>query len=243
MSLADDCRSFLTQNANSPTRKGQSTSSYTGSSRPHYGTPQPELRGFIKAWSQANPLSYDAWLTALDDLFAGIWLEEKLFAGIILGQYPKYRKQLPLAQFDTWLGQLEGWNEVDNTCQSTAGAKEMLARWDEWDTFLRKLSTDTNIHKRRASIVLLLVALRESDDNRFWSLAVSNINQIRHEKDKLISKAVSWVLRTAIKQHRDEVVRYITDNKADLPAFVVREVETKLTTGKKSGHQDDESGA
>jgi len=237
MSLADDCRAFLTENANSPTRKGQDPSK----TRPHYGTPQPELRAFIKSWSQANPLSYDDWLTALDDLFAGKWLEEKLFAGIVLDQYPKYRKQFSLAQFDTWLGQLEGWQEVDNTCQSTFGAKELVARWDEWETFLRKLSTDTNIHKRRASIVLLLVALRESDDKRFWSLAISNINQIRHEKDKLISKAVSWVLRTAIKQHRDEVIGYITENKANLPAFVMREVETKLTTGKKSGTQDDES--
>lgn len=240
MSLADDCRLFLSQNADSPTRKGQSTSNYTGSSRPYYGTPQPELRAFIKSWSQANPLSYDDWITALDDLFAGKWLEEKLFAGIVLDQFPKYRKQISLAQFDTWLGQLEGWQEVDNTCQSTFGAKELLARWDEWDTFLRNLATDKNIHKRRASIVLLLVALRESDDDRFWSLAISNINQIRYEKDKLISKAVSWVLRTAIKHHRDDVIGYITDNKADLPAFVVREVETKLTTGKKLGKTDDE---
>ncbi len=237
MSLADDCRAFLHQNANSPTRKGQDASK----TRPHYGTPQPELRAFIKSWSQTNPLSYDDWITALEDLFAGKWLEEKLFAGIILEQYPKYRKQLSLAQLDVWLGRLEGWQEVDNTCQSTFGAKEMLARWDEWDTFLRGLSTDDNIHKRRASIVLLLVALRESDDDRFWSLAVTNINQIRHEKDKLISKAVSWVLRTTIKYHRDAVVRYITDNQADLPAFVVREVENKLQTGKKSGHQDEES--
>ena len=231
MSLADDCRAFLTQNENSPTRKGQDPSK----TRPHYDTPQPELRAFIKSWSQTYSLSYTDWMTTLDDLFAGDWLEEKLFAGIILDQYPKYRKQLPLAQFDVWLGQLEGWQEVDNTCQSTFGAKELLMRWDEWDIFLRGLSTDANINKRRASIVLLLVALRESADDRIWSLAVTNINQIRHEKDKLISKAVSWVLRTAIKHHRDAVVNYIAENQADLPAFVVREVQTKLKTGKKIG--------
>lgn len=234
MSLADDCRLFLTRNKNSPTRKGQDPSK----TRPHYGTPQPELREFIKSWSQTHSLSYDDWMSAMDDLFGGEWLEEKLFAGIILENYPKYRRQLPLAQFDTWLGQLEGWQEVDNTCQSTFGAKEMLVRWDEWETFLRQLSTDENIHKRRASIVLLLVALRQSDDDRFWALAIMNINQIRHEKDKLISKAVSWVLRTAIKHHRDAVTQYITENKTHLPAFVMREVETKLKTGKKLGNQD-----
>jgi len=229
MSLADDARTFLHQNENSPTRKGQDPSKTS----PHYGIRQPELRAFIKTWSQANPLSHNEWITALNDLYAGKWLEEKLFAGIVLDQYPKYRRQLPLSQFDTWLGQLEGWNEVDNTCQSTFGAKEMLARWDEWEIFLRRLSTDANINKRRTSIVLLLLALRESPDERFWSLAVTNINQIQHEKDKLISKAISWVLRTGIKYHRDAVARYIADNQADLPAFIIREVETKLKTGKK----------
>ena len=237
MSLADDVRAFLTQNENSPTRKGQDTSK----TRPHYGIRQPELHAFIKSWSQANALSYDEWITALNDLFTGKWLEEKLFAGILLDQFPKYRIQLPLAKFDTWLGQLEGWQEVDNTCQSTFSAKELLARWDEWKPFLRRLSTDDNIHKRRASIVLLLPSLSKSPDDRFWSLAVMNINQIRHEKDKLISKAISWVLRTSIRHHRDGVTGYITDSKANLPAFVVREVETKLKTGKKLGNRDDDT--
>jgi 3-methyladenine DNA glycosylase AlkD len=236
MSLADDVRTFLTQNEHSPTRKGQDPSK----TRAHYGIPQPELRAFIKTWSQTNPLSYDDWITALDDLYAGNLLEEKLFAGILLDQYPTYRRQLPLSQFDTWLGQLDGWQEVDNTCQSTFSAKELLARWDEWETFLRGLSTDDNINKRRASIVLLLPSLSKSPDDRFWSLAVTNINQIRHEKDKLITKAISWVLRTSIRHHRDGVMQYIAE-KTDLPAFVVREVETKLKTGKKLGNRDDDT--
>jgi hypothetical protein len=46
---------------------------------------------------------------------------------------------------------------------------------------------------------------------------------------------VSWVLRNLIAQHRDAVVRYLEANRAVLPAISVREVSTKLSTGRKSG--------
>jgi hypothetical protein len=45
---------------------------------------------------------------------------------------------------------------------------------------------------------------------------------------------VSWLLRNMIAQHRDAVVRYLEANRAALPAIAVREVSTKLNTGRKS---------
>jgi hypothetical protein len=44
---------------------------------------------------------------------------------------------------------------------------------------------------------------------------------------------VSWLLRESIKQHREAIKQYLDANRAVLPAFVVREVATKLETGKK----------
>ena len=50
----------------------------------------------------------------------------------------------------------------------------------------------------------------------------------------MISKAISWVLRSLIKHHRKLVADYLTSNVATLPKIAVRETLIKLETGKKT---------
>ena len=51
----------------------------------------------------------------------------------------------------------------------------------------------------------------------------------------MITKAVSWALRTMIKLYPDRVAAYLDDNGDVLPGHAVREVRNKLETGLKSG--------
>ena len=84
--------------------------------------------------------------------------------------------------------------------------------------------------------MLLLRTLRESNDERFLQAALGNVDHLtkgEHKEDKLITKAISWVLRTAIKQHREQVNAYVEANAASLPALAVREFRKKYTTGTK----------
>ena len=55
------------------------------------------------------------------------------------------------------------------------------------------------------------------------------------EKEVLITKAVSWLLRSMIKYYRNEVTDYLNENKESLPKIAVREVSIKLETGRKNG--------
>ncbi|KKS65087.1 MAG: hypothetical protein UV33_C0013G0017, partial [Candidatus Daviesbacteria bacterium GW2011_GWA1_42_6] len=98
---------------------------------------------------------------------------------------------------------------------------------------LNKFVKDPDIHKRRASLVLLTKPVSHSDDPRFSDLAFENLDKLKKEKDILITKAVSWLLRDLIKYHRDRVEDYLKANKAILPKIAVREVTNKLQTGKK----------
>jgi 3-methyladenine DNA glycosylase AlkD len=211
----------------------QAQQSYTGATHIHYDVAVPTLRTFVKGWAKEKQPSYEEWVSLLTALYTGASVEERLIAGMLLSAFPKYRAQLPLEQLGAWLEQLVGWAEVDGTCQSTFTPKEVLARWEEWDKFLRGLANDSNINKRRASLVLLNRPIREASDKRFLSLALEQVDLLKSEKDKLISKAVSWLLREAIKHHKDDVARYLEANVDSLPKSVVREVQTKLTTGKK----------
>jgi 3-methyladenine DNA glycosylase AlkD len=172
-------------------------------------------------------------MNMLNTLYQGDSLEEHVIPGLFLARYKAFRQRLPLSQVDTWLGCLEGWAEVDATCQSSFTASDVLIRWNEWETFLRQLVTDTNINKRRASIVLLIRPLRESDDKRLLDLALENVDKLKGEKHKLITKAISWVLRESTKQHHQAIASYLNANTDSLPAIAVRETRKKLDTGKK----------
>ena len=84
-------------------------------------------------------------------------------------------------------------------------------------------------------MVLLTGPVRNSEDKRLSELAFGNIDELKHEKNILITKAISWLLRDLIKHHREEVERYIEQNRATLPRIAVRETVNKLKSGRKSG--------
>ncbi len=114
-------------------RSPETSVTHSGTKTLFYGVSLPTMRGFLKTWSAEHKHDFSEadWLAALDALYHGESLEEKVMAGLLLAQYPVYRKSLSLSKFDVWLGQLYGWAEVDSTCPSTFTAKEVLPRWDE----------------------------------------------------------------------------------------------------------------
>lgn len=194
----------------------------------------PAMRTFVKSWlANHEPLSLTEWLHTLDTLYSGDSLEERTAAGMLLKAHKAHRQQLALNHLEQWLGQLHGWKEVDATCQAVFTPAEVLSRWTEWDSLLRRLAANPNLNLQRASLVLLVDVVRYSDDARGIRLALQLVQQLQYERDKRVSKAVSWLLREAVKRHRGAVENYIQSHQDYLPNATLREVQTKLTTGKK----------
>lgn len=208
---------------------------YTGSTHKHYGLSAPVMRDFVRRWTKQHEtrLTFASWLATLDDLYAGESLEEKSITGLLIAAFPAFRKQLPLEKLYDWLGQLEGWTEIDSTCQSSFTAREVFIRWEDWQALLRRLAVDESISRRRAALVLLVRPLRESDNPRMLRLALEQVEALKSEKDRLITKAVSWLLRSGIKYHALAIRHYIEVNADALPRLALREVRAKLATGKK----------
>lgn len=230
-----EIREFIAANSSAQPH-AQAQTSYSGSTHIHHSINAPTLRGFVSDFHKRHKTTLkDETITdLLDALYHGDSFEERVIAGILLARLHNYRRTILLDKLDSWLDQLVGWAEVDSTCQSTFTAKEVLPRWDEWAAFLRKLVKDENVNKRRASIVLLLKTLGDSDDQRVYDLMVEQVETLKREKDLLITKAISWILRDAIKNHREAVAAYIETNRDSLPKIAVREFTTKLLSGKKS---------
>jgi len=166
--------------------------SYIGTTKPCYLIRTAVVRQIAQDWIRRHPeLTTVDYLDLFDSLAQGESSNEFSFLGILVGYLPEFRQTLEPRYLDRWLERAEGWAEVDSMCQSTFTAKEMLANWKQWKSLLVSLSKSQNVHKRRASLVLLTKPLRESADPRLARLAFANIGKLKSDKDILITKAVS----------------------------------------------------
>ncbi len=209
---------------------------YTGTQKPNYALKAATLGQIVRGWVERHPdLTLAEYAALLDSLSHGRTYNEFIFVGLLLRHLPAFRRALDPQYLANWLDHAQGWAEVDSLCQSVFTADEMLARWEEWKRLLVALRASPNVHKRRASLVLLTWPVRERPDARLARLAFANIVKLERDKDILITKAVSWLLRNLSKHHRAEVENLMRDHAATLPRVAVREARHKLETGVKSG--------
>lgn len=209
---------------------------YIGTAKPCYLIRTPVIRQVAKDWIKRHPdLTPGDYLDLLNSLSQGKSHNEFSFVGILLEYMPKLRKTLDPRRLDKWLDRAEGWSEVDSICQSNFNAEELLANWKQWKSWLVSLCKSSNVHKRRASLVLLTRPVRDSVDAQLSNLAFATIDRLKREEDILITKAISWLLRDLIKNHHQEVETYLRDNQDSLPKIAIRETRNKLKNGRKSG--------
>jgi 3-methyladenine DNA glycosylase AlkD len=222
--------------AGAPYRGGQQNDSYTGSGHPFFNVSAPALRRIARAWLAGRRKADDAdLLSVITGLFTGEAYEEKVLAAVLLGANARMRRLGTAALTDGWLDHLQGWAEIDSLCASVFGPDELAADWPAWRDLIRRLARDANINRRRAAAVLLCRPTRLSADLRYRELAFEVIERLKAERPILITKAVSWLLRSMAAHHGAAVAAYLDANAATLPAVAVRETRTKLRTGTKSG--------
>ena len=195
----------------------------------------PEQRRIAKAWLR----SHADWATSdilglVDELVKGASHEEKTLGLHLLEGLGGGRRPFGPAEADRWLDHLIGWAEVDSLCQSTFGPEDLLGDWPAWRGFIRRLSRDPNINKRRAALVLLCRSSRSSPDPRLGDLAFEIVEALKGEREIVITKAVSWLLRSLSEQQPAEVAAYLDAEGPSLPAIAVRETRIKLATGRKT---------
>jgi hypothetical protein len=210
--------------------------SYGGSGRPFYRVSVPDRRAICRRWLALHKgASPSELLPVVESLLEGDSHEERTLAPMIIAGSPPLRRTVRPADLDRWRGMLNGWAEIDSMCQNLFSADDLLADWSAWEALLTGLSRDVDSNKRRASLVLLTGPVHYSGDVRFRDVAFANIETLKSHRPILLTKAVSWLLRSMVTRHRVAVVRSLDENEATLPKIAVRETRTKLRTGTKSG--------
>jgi 3-methyladenine DNA glycosylase AlkD len=212
--------------------------SYLGNNHPRYAISVPVLRTIAKDWMKAHKdLTSTKFATLLTSLIEGKSSTEKCMAGILLDCSTRDQRKFNPSLFDKWLDHLVGWAEVDSVCTGRYTKSEIPENIKQWKPLLTRFSKSKNIQKRRASIVLLCSPLSQDRDDILAEIALANIGRLKSEKEILITRAVSWVLRSMIRYHKDLVSAYIKENAESLPKIALRETLMKLKTGKKIGRR------
>lgn len=212
--------------------RAQATDSYTGSTHYFYAVPVPKRREIIKVLIKNREAA--ELLALCETLFTSHSHEEKTMGAMVLTYRKDVRAIVDFSMLDRWIGGLVGWAEVDALCYNTFSAEELLGDLKSWKQFICLLAHDVNINKRRAALVLLTHPCAKSPDERLHALAFKLVLQLASEKDILITKAISWLLRSQVNTRKVEVVDFLAKYEAVLPKIAVRETKRKLETGKKN---------
>ena len=216
---------------------GENNDSYGSGGHPFFNVSIPDLRRIARGWLGAHrKRADDAEVIALAGrLITGEAYEEKVLGAVILGYSPRARRLATPAMVEAWLDHVAGWAEIDSLCAGVFPAEHMAGDWPAWRALIERLAGHANINKRRAALVLLCTTSRTSDDLRFRDLAFEVVERLKGERPILITKAVSWLLRSMTQHHAAAVSAYLEANAPSLPAIAVRETRTKLRSGTKSG--------
>lgn len=208
---------------------------YSGNNDLAYNISNPTLRKMTKEFlNKHKSISFDEYLELLNSIYLNSKSStEKYIGGYLLEYKKEFRNKINPKFINKWLNNLYGWALIDSLCQAKFDSKDFYSNLDTWIKTLKGFNSSENISKRRASLVLLIKPMRDVYDKKISELAFSFIDNLKHEKEILITKAISWILREMTKRYKDEVTLYLLENEKSLPKIAVRETKKKLLTGKK----------
>ncbi len=207
---------------------------YLGTDKIYHGFSSQEMVDLAKDLLKKNNFNDQELIDLLNSLYQnGTTYTEIALAAIILSRSSKLLQNFDPKNLDLWLNYTCGWAENDVLCQSNFSSEILLSNWQQWKKILKQFNQSKNINKRRASLVLLTKSLSRSDDPRLSELSFQNIENLKSEKEILVTKAVSWLLRALVTFHKQEVLFYLEKNKDTLPKIAYREALSKALTGRK----------
>jgi len=162
----------------------------------------------------------------------GSW--DRLTAYELVAAHPGGIQSLTPAAIGRLARGLNDWPSVDTFGCCVAGPAWREGRLgscyiDKW------ARSQDRWHRRLALVctVALNVPARGGRGDARRTLQVCR--QLVDDRDDMVIKALSWALRVLVRWDRDAVQRFVDRHGARLASRVIREVSTKLRTGRKSG--------
>jgi 3-methyladenine DNA glycosylase AlkD len=202
-----------------------------------YGVRIPKLRQIAKEWYKKNKnLGFKDFVEIIGVLWKDKSREERTIAIELLNFYKEYIPDISKDLINEWIISLDNWEETDGFALYLVG-RWMLDSFNDRQSYLWELIEDENEWLRRVAVVATIEFNDWKKDNANPELTFKLIDVVKEDKHPMITKAVSWAIRTLIKEHKSEVATYMEKNNSVLAKHIVREVNNKLTSGLKNVKQ------
>jgi 3-methyladenine DNA glycosylase AlkD len=200
-----------------------------------YGLRVWEIRQIVRGWRRAHrDVPWEDLLPLVEQLWQGESREERLLALELLEHYAFFIPLLTWDQLDEWCQDLDSWELTDVL------GREVLGPWVAAEPGnrarrLRDLAGEEGVWSRRLALVGILGLNRARREPGSLEFALALVDQVKHQRDAPITRAVSWVLRELARSHPSQVAAYLDQNEDLLAYQVTKEVRSKLETGRKDG--------
>ena len=194
------------------------------------GVKVPEVRKTAKAWLKERPeLSRAELLTLTDELWRRGVHELRSFAVDLSIFRVEWLEGSDLSRIEGWLREAKTWAHVDAIAIRLVGG--ILERHPEVSSTLDRWSTDDDFWVRRASMLALLLSLREGGGD--WPRFAGYADRMLEEKEFFIRKAIGWILRETSKRDPEIVYRFVSVRMDRISGLTLRESVRYLEIGRR----------
>jgi len=132
--------------------------------------------------------------------------------------------------FEQWVSKyISNWAACDGFCNHTIG--EIVEKYPEYLTELKKWATSENKWVRRASAVSLIAPAKRG---RFLNDIFEIADILLLDKEDMVQKGYGWMLKVASNPYQKEVFDYVMKNKATMPRTALRYAIEKMPPELKS---------
>jgi 3-methyladenine DNA glycosylase AlkD len=194
---------------------------YMKSTMPYYGLKSAQVDGICKKVFADNPFpSCREWTAAILDLWRGARYREERYASIRLISVKAHREcwtPTLMQVLEEMIVTGAWWDYVDSIAQVVGELLRSHPR--EIRPLMRSWSKDSNLWKRRVSIICQVSFKRDTD----LKLLYANIEPNFADRDFFIRKAIGWALRAYAWTDPKEVARYVRAHEAELSGLSRRE--------------------
>jgi len=193
----------------------------------------PLLRSLRREYSQHVAASPPGEIVKIAALLIARGRVPRFIGDELIASRPDALATLNLTQVERLGSGISSWDQVDCFACYLSGPA-----WREGhieDKAIVRWAMSKDRWWRRAALVStvpLNVKARGGRGDARRTLRICTL--LIDDRDEMIVKALSWALRALIERDGTAVRQFLKENEARLPALVRREVQNKLTTGRKS---------
>ena len=193
--------------------------SYMKSQIPFYGIQSgPRKKLYTEAFRKYPVSNLDEYLSIAEQLWDGIYREDKYTAIAFLRKYHKYHTMDLLPLIKKMIETGAWWDFVDEISAHLTGAL-LKNHPDEMKKILFEWIKNENIWIRRSAILSQLRFKKETDEEMLFDFCQRRL----HEKEFWTRKAIGWALREYSKSNAAAVRDFVIKHKDNMSALTLKE--------------------